>query len=125
MHGFIKSSRYLPGLPNSVVERQPMDQSQGTCPGCELYPQCEAYRRQPINDFFSSLMFPSLSPSPFLSEVNKNICIFKSACAQTQILLKSNSIYEATTLKLALQILCCLWINGAGQSEPRIQHSQG
>nr|KAF6369351.1 hypothetical protein mMyoMyo1_010698 [Myotis myotis] len=39
-----------------------------------LDPQCGVCRRQLINDSLSSLMFLSLSPSPFLSEINlKNV----------------------------------------------------
>nr|KAF6387550.1 hypothetical protein mMyoMyo1_008040 [Myotis myotis] len=63
-----------PGL----VECQPMSQEvtvrfpvKGTCPGCGLDPQWGACRKQ--HGSLSSLMFLSLSPPPFLSEINKKI----------------------------------------------------
>nr|KAF6279887.1 hypothetical protein mMyoMyo1_010146 [Myotis myotis] len=63
-----------------MVEHRPANQEvtarfpgQGTCPGCEFDPQCGACRRQPIPDSLSSWMLLSLPPSPFRSEIHKNI----------------------------------------------------
>nr|KAF6290995.1 hypothetical protein mMyoMyo1_009375 [Myotis myotis] len=39
-----------------------------------------AGRRQPVNDSLSSLMFLPPSPSPFLSEINKNIFFKNPRC---------------------------------------------
>nr|KAF6379031.1 hypothetical protein mMyoMyo1_009901 [Myotis myotis] len=51
-------------IPGSILVKH-------TCPSCRLHPQWGACRGQPINDYLSSLMFLTLFPSPFLSEINK------------------------------------------------------
>nr|KAF6353588.1 hypothetical protein mPipKuh1_010501 [Pipistrellus kuhlii] len=77
---FIKKCTPGPGWFGSVdrasacgVEGSGFDSGQGTCLGCNLYPHWGTCRRQPINDSLSLLMFLSLFPSPFLSEINKDI----------------------------------------------------
>nr|KAF6392486.1 hypothetical protein mPipKuh1_007696 [Pipistrellus kuhlii] len=68
-----------PGQHCSVIEHQPVNQKVSVQflvrahvdLGCRLYPQSGAFRRQPIDDSLSSLMFLSLPLPSFLKSINK------------------------------------------------------